>query len=130
MSRVNDDGYDSSDDGEPPNRSEENEKAEAQMSDDERKRFHIFRFNCKFPPKQVREIMRRAAPGYQVQDNCGLVGSWAAQLFCGELVETARKLSGNNEPLTPDLIFMAFNELDSHDKLPGKIPGVKRSEFV
>jgi hypothetical protein len=51
------------------------------------------------------------------------------KLFVADLVETAKRLSDNRRPLTPDLIIIAYNELESHGKRPGKGPGVKRHQI-
>ena len=131
-----DDDWDSDEDADRNSeRSEAIERRKAAMPDDERRdferRFDLFRSrNCQLSAKEITDMMQKAVPGAQVFNNAGLIGSWAARLFVAELIETARRLSGNNDPLTPDLILIALSELESHGKIPGKGPGVKRSDIM
>lgn len=119
------------DDDEPrPDTSDEIQRRKVNMSDDQRKRFEVFQEKCKFPHKRVLEVMQKAVPQSTVQVKAARVGAWAAKLFTAELIETARRLSGNNAPLTPDLIMIAFNELESHGKIPGRGPGIRRADLM
>lgn len=129
---VDDDIYDDSDDAEDQasnERAEAMKKQIAEMTDEERERFYLFRDskNCKLPQAKILEMMKSAVPSsVTIQSDAAWIGTSAAKLFIADLVETARSLSGNKDPLTPDLIMLAYNEIDHAGKLPGKVAGVKR----
>jgi hypothetical protein len=114
----------------------DNERSEALnkrlplMSAEQRVRFELFGSTvCKIPPKWCSEVLYRSLPQNSVQANSALVASFAVKLFIADLVETAKRLSNNTRPLTPDLIIIAYNEMESHGKIPGKGPGVKLRQF-
>lgn len=104
----------------------------ASRSDKERERFALFRSaNCKIPKAQVLDIVQRAVPGVTVQKLVGNVAADAARLFVADLIETAKRMSSNKEePLTPDMIMIAYSELEGRGKIPGKGPGIRRSEML
>jgi hypothetical protein len=112
-------------------RSEALNKRFAAMDDDQRTRFELFRSrNCKIPPKWCTETLQRVLPsGTTVQGGAGLVASFAVKLFVADLIETAKRLSNGSRPLTPDLIIVAYNEMESRGKIPGKGTGVKRHQL-
>jgi hypothetical protein len=111
-------------------RSEALNKRFAAMDDDQRARFELFRSsNCKIPQKWCVEILRKTLPGITVQGTAGLVASKAVVLFVADLIETAKRFNHTSHPLTPDLIMIAYNDMESRGKIPGKGPGVKRHQF-
>jgi hypothetical protein len=122
---------DDDDDAGEGDSSEALKKRFAAMDDDQRARFELFRSaNCKVPAKWCVELMQRAVPpGVAVQASAGVVASHAVRLFVADLVETAKRLSDSRRPLTPDLVMVAYNEIESHGKIPGKGPGVKKHYF-
>jgi hypothetical protein len=98
------------------------------MSDEQRHRFELFRSaNCRPPVKMVMEILREAVRPAAVQKTSGVVACGAARLFAADLIETARRLSDDLRPLSPDMIMIAYSELEQQGKIPGKGPGVKRN---
>jgi hypothetical protein len=121
-------GSEDDDDAAENDSSEALKKRFAAMDDDQRARFELFRSgNCKIPAKWCVEVMQHALPsGVTVQGSAGIVASHATRLFIADLIETAKRMSDNRRPLTPDLIMVAYNEIESHGKIPGKGPGVKR----
>lgn len=64
---------------------------------------------CQLPLEYVRSVMSAVAgKDIRVQKSAAIAAGHLARLFAGELVEAARKLSSNNEPITPELIVAAI----------------------
>ncbi|KAH0785789.1 Clan CA, family C1, cathepsin L-like cysteine peptidase [Histomonas meleagridis] len=92
----------------------------SEMTEEERTRYNIFQSQtCRFPKNKVKSLMQNAVPGVQVQNKAVTVASFAVRLFSAELIELAREISGNEEPLTPDLIMIALNEIIDKGTIPG-----------
>ncbi|KAK8900026.1 hypothetical protein M9Y10_002349 [Tritrichomonas musculus] len=113
-------------------------KVISEMTDEQRERFNLFRVgsNCKPPQKRIKEMMLKTVQGYSdrsrpdsisVQESAAFVASSAAKLFIADLLETAKSLSDSDKPLTPDLIYLAYNEIDNAGKIPGRGSGIKRA---
>jgi hypothetical protein len=102
------------------------------MSNEHRQRFDLFRSDsCKFPYKSVAEIMGRAVSNAVVQAPSGRCAGWLLRDFVLDLVETAQRLAGKAQgPLTPDMIMLAYNELENRGKIPGKSTGMKKGIFL
>ena len=123
------DAWDDSDDFKEQDDDEQRiNRALAEMDPEQRQRFNLFRSsNCKFNQKKVKEMMLQHVPkSVTVQNMTVGMAAYASKLFLADLLETAREISGNNAPLTPDLILMAYSELENAGKIPGKGPGIKR----
>ncbi|OHT09529.1 hypothetical protein TRFO_21577 [Tritrichomonas foetus] len=131
------DAWDDSDETEDQEaeRNEATNKLIAEMTDEQRERYNLFQStNCKFNSKKISEMMKQSIPDstqnqIKIQSSAGFVTTQAAKLFIADLLETARDLSGNNDPLTPDLIMVAYNEMENAGKIPGKGSGVKRAQI-
>ena len=119
-------------------RNEAINKVVSEMTDEQRERFNLFRLgsSCKIPKNPIKEMMLKTVQGYSdrskadsiaVQDSAAVVATSAARLFIADLLETAKALNDTDKPLTPDLIFLAYNEIDSAGKIPGRGPGIKRA---
>lgn len=104
------------------------DKMVSEMTNEQRTRFDIFQKTCKFSQNRIKEMMENVVPGTKVQQKSAFVASLAVRLFAAELIELARDLSGNDEPLTQDLIMIALNEIIEKGTIPGKGPGIKRSQ--
>ena len=93
------------------------------LSKEETERINYFKSSPKtqFKNSDIKTIIEKNLPKNIEINNRGIayIGQ-AARLFTAELVETARKLSLKNEPLTPELIMLAFNQLEYMGKIPGK----------
>ena len=93
----------------------------ANLTNEQEARIKHFDEKSQFQTKDIRKIIERVLPENVVITNP--IISYIAQsahLFAAELVETARKISQNTDPLTPDLILLAFNQLEYEGKIPGK----------
>lgn len=104
------------------------DKMISEMTEEQRKRFDIFRYACVFPQKCIKEMMEKAVPGVKISRDSITIASSATRLFTAELIELARDLSGGTAPLTPDLIMIAFNEIVEKGTVPGMGPGIKRPQ--
>lgn len=95
------------------------------LSTEEKERFNYFKeAKCRFDHKIVHNMIeQRVQEDIQVPASTGFIASHALRLFTAELVETARQFSGEEGPLTPDVIYIAFNHLMEKGKIPGKGPG-------
>ena len=92
----------------------------AEMSDEQRGRYTHFITSCSFPVATVKSLMQEHAPeGTAIQNPAAATAANAARLFVGEVAETARKLAKEGQPLTPDLIYVAFDILLQQGKVPG-----------
>ena len=90
------------------------------MTDEERDRYNQFVTRCSFPVAVVKSIMQKYAPeGSVIQNPAASVASSAAKLFVSEVAETARKLAREGQPITPDLIYLAFDVLLQKGLVPG-----------
>ena len=92
----------------------------AEMSDEQHARYMHFITSCSFPVATVKSLMQEQAPeGTSIQNPAAATAANAAKLFVGEVAETARKLAKEGQPLTPDLIYVAFDLLLQQGKVPG-----------
>lgn len=125
---IADDDEDLDDDEDDEEKNDAIRRRMADMTEDQKHAFNLFRSPvCRPPIKRIKEIMQHATPSETViQNNAAFIAMHAARLFAANVVEEARRLSGNNNPITPDLIMIAFSELEEHGKIPGKGPGTKR----
>lgn len=121
-------------------RNEAINKVVSEMTDEQRERFNLFRIgsSCKPPQKRIKEMMLKAVQGYSdrnkpdsisVQESAAFVANSAAKLFIADLLETAKSLNDTDHPLTPSLIYLAYNEIDNAGKIPGRGSGIKRAMF-
>ena len=93
------------------------------LSKEESDRLNYFNTSPKtqFKNSDIKKIIEKYFPdGVEINNRGVAFIAQAARLFTAELVETARKLSLKNEPLTPELIMLAFNQLEYMGKVPGK----------
>lgn len=139
---TDDDEHDIFDDDEHEDqefeRNEAINKVVSEMTDEQRERFNLFRTgsSCKPPQKRIKEMMLKTVQGYSdrnkpdsitVQEAAAFVATAAAKLFIADLLETAKSLNDTDQPLTPSLIYLAYNEIDNAGKIPGRGPGIKRA---
>lgn len=119
-------------------RNEAINKIVSEMTDEQRERFNLFRIgsSCKPPQKRIKEMMLKAVQGYSdrnkpdsisVQESAAFVATAAAKLFIADLLETAKSLNDTDKPITPSLIFLAYNQIDNAGKIPGRGSGIKRA---
>ncbi|KAK8893955.1 hypothetical protein M9Y10_022384 [Tritrichomonas musculus] len=96
------------------------------LSIEQKQRLDFFRSQqCKFSTSKVQEIMKEELPpGVSIKKDAVSAASRAAKLFIAELIETAKKFSTENNPITPDLIYIAYSDLSKQRKVPGIISGL------
>lgn len=95
------------------------------LSNEQMQRLQFFRSQCKLPTSKVKEIMKEELPpGSSINQEVAIMASKAAKLFIAELVETAKKYTTENTPITPDLIYIAYADLARQRKIPGMISGL------
>ena len=92
------------------------------LTPEEKERIKYFESKkAQIKPNDLKPIIEKVLPpGYELVPAARACVAQATQLFTAELIETARKLSSRHEPLTPDLIMMAFNQLEHIGKIPGR----------
>ena len=105
---------------------EKKEKAISELSQEGRERLEFFHGQkCKIPQNVVSNIINDVLPeGVKIQNSAVFLASHAARLFAAEIVETARSLSNKKEPLTPDLITIAYHQMMYQRKIPGLHSGM------
>lgn len=103
----------------------------SQLNEQEKFRYELFKSkSCDIPLSHLKELMSNATNrNLRVADNARIIVSKVAKLFAGQLIEKARSLQGNNQPLTPDMIMIAFSDLEAHGKIPGRGPQHQLSEY-
>lgn len=95
------------------------------LSNEQKQRLNFFRLQCKLPASKVQEIMKEELPpGSTIKKEAVVIASRAAKLFITELVETAKKYTSENTPITPDLVYIAYSNLTKQRKVPGVISGL------
>lgn len=102
------------------------EQIKKNLSPEQMQRLDFFQTQCKLPrQKVIKNIMKEELPpGIIIKEEAAFVASRAAKLFIAELVETAKKYTTENIPITPDLIYIAYAELARQRKVPGMISGL------
>jgi hypothetical protein len=107
----------------PPSEEEEDDQELQNLTPEERERFDYFQRACKFPDNRVYDLVRSKLPGsVHIQGKAVTAIADAARLFAATLTENARSLSTENGPLTPDLIFVAFDHLTRQGRIPNTAP--------
>jgi hypothetical protein len=93
----------------------------SQLTDEQQGRYDFFGQSCKFRAQRIRDMMTRSVgPGTShIQNPAVEAVARAAEFFTAELIETARSMSSEATPLTPDLIYLAFDILSRRGKIPG-----------
>jgi hypothetical protein len=93
----------------------------SQLTEEQQGRYEFFSQSCRFRTQQILDMMIRGiGPGTShIQNPAVRTVARAAELFAAELIETARAMSSGTGPLTPDLIFLAFDSLARRGKIPG-----------
>ena len=120
------------DDGDENNDDNEVDEILEAMDEDQRNRYHHFVTDqCTFPAKLIKDKMRAALEGSSIQiaANSESCVGYAAKLFAAKLIDNARALMGNDEPIPPDMILLAYHELETRGEIPGKGVGVKISDY-
>lgn len=76
----------------------------------------------------IKDIMERAVSvKLDIQSDAVELSSKLASLFVVNLIERAREIQGDKEPINPYSVMMAYYNMDEEGKIPGKVEGTKRS---
>jgi hypothetical protein len=103
----------------PPEGEDYGDDALPQLTAEECARFKYFQTACQLPRRRVQEWMQSCLPpSVRIQPRAVSAVAGATRLFAAVLAETARELSQARSPITPDLVFIAFDHLARRGRVP------------
>ena len=124
---LTDDGEDNNED----NEENENEYLKNFTEEQKNRYLHFKSVACKFPHEIIHSKMNAALSGTstKISANSDSLVGFSAKLFAAQLIDTARSLMDNDGPIPPDMILLAYHELETRGVIPGKGVGVKISDY-